>query len=114
MKAFKAMAEVIKTLPAETQKAIITALDEDFNELTELIEQSKLNNEAARKKVTAAVEYANKRKDPTARHFDRWNMMDSHFNGAYETQMNMQYAIRNMVVECQRALNNSNDAKDGE
>ena len=114
MKAFKAMAEVIKTLPAETQKEIITALDEDFNELNELIEQSKLNNEAARKKVTAAVEYANKRKDPTARHFDRWNMMDSHFNGAYETQMNMQYAIRNMVVECQRALNNSNDAKDGE
>ena len=111
MKAFKAMAEVIKTLPAETQKAIITALDEDFEELTELIEQSKLNNEAARKKVTAAVEYANKRKDPTAWHFDRWNMMDSHFNGAYETQMNMQYAVRNMVVECQQALNN---AKDGE
>ena len=114
MKAFKAMAEVIKTLPAETQKEILDALTEDFDELTELIEQSKLNNEATRKKVTAAVEYANKRKDPTARHFDRWNMQDSYFSGAYETQMTMQYAVRNMVIECQRALNNGNDAKDGE
>lgn len=111
MKAFKAMAEIIKTLPGRTQKEIIAALDEDFKELTEFIEQSKLNNEATRKKVTAAVEYANKRKDPTARHFDRWNMMDSYFNGSYETQMNMQYAIRNMVIECQKVLNN---AKDGE
>ena len=89
-------------------------MDEDFNELNELIEQSKLNNEAASKKVTAAVEYANKRKDPTARHFSRWDMQDSYFSGAYETQMNMQYAIRNMVIGCQEALNNSNDAKDGE
>ena len=111
MKAFKAMAEVIKTLPAETQKEIITALVEDFEELTELIEQTRLNHAVYLKKVGDAADYANKRKDPNARHFDRWNMMDSHFNGAYETQMNMQYAIRNMVVECQQALNN---AKDGE
>lgn len=114
MKAFKAMAEIIKTLPAETQKEIITALVEDFNELNELIEQARLNHAAYLKKVGDAVEYANKRKDPTARHFDRWNMMDSHFNGAYETQMTMQYAIRNMVVECQQALNNDNGTKDGE
>lgn len=111
MKAFKAMAEVINYLDTETHDKIVAALAEDFNELNELIEQSKLNNEAARKKVTAAVEYANKRKDPTARHFSRWNMMDSHFNGAYETLTNMQYAIRNMVVECQQVLNNE---KDGE
>ena len=114
MKAFKAMADVIKTLPAETQKEILGALTEDFNELNELIEQSKLNNEAARKKVTDAVEYANKRKDPNAKHFTRWNMTDSHFSGAYGTQMNMQYAVRNMVIECQRVLNNANGAKDGE
>ena len=114
MKAFKAMADVISKLPSETRLEILAALEEDFNELNELIEQSRLNNEAASKKVNDAVDYANKRKDPTARHFDRWNMMDSHFNGAYETQMNMQYAIRNMVVECQQALNNSDDAKDGE
>lgn len=111
MKAFKAMADIIKTLSAETQKEILDALTEDFDELTELIEQSRLNSQGYADKVGTAVEYANKRKDPTARHFSRWNMMDSHFNGAYETQMNMQYAIRNMVVECQQALNN---AKDGE
>ena len=114
MKAFKAMAEVINYLDTETHDKIVAALAEDFEELTELIEQSKLYNEAAHKKVTDAVEYANKRKDPTARHFNRWNMMDSHFNGAYETQMNMQYAVRNMVVECQRVLNNDNGTKDGE
>ena len=111
MKAFKAMAEVIKTLPAETQKEILDALKEDFDELTELIEQTRLNHVAYLKKVGDAAAYANKRMDPNARHFDRWNMMDSHYNGAYETQMNMQYAIRNMVVECHQALN---DAKDGE
>ena len=111
MKAFKAMAEVIANLPAETQKEIVDALIEDFDELTELIEQTKLNNLAAIKKVSAAVDYANKRKDPNAKHFSRWNMQDSYFSGAYETQMNMQYAIRNMVVDCQKALNN---AKDGE
>ena len=106
MKAFKAMAEVIKTLPAETQKEILDSLTEDFDELTELIEQSKLTSQRYANKVDTAFEYANKRKDPNARHFDRWNMMDSHFNGAYETQMNMQYAVRNMIIECQRALNN--------
>lgn len=114
MKAFKAMAEVIKTLSVETQKEILDALTGDFDELTELIEQSKLNNLAAVKKVSTAVDYANKRKDPNAKHFSRWNMQDSYFSGAYETQMNMQYAIRNMVIGCQEALNNSNDAKDGE
>ena len=114
MKAFKAMAEIVKTLPAETQKEILDALTEDFDELTELIEQSKLNNLAAVKKVSTAVDYANKRKDPNAKHFSRWNMQDSYFSGAYETQMNMQYAIRNMVVDCQQALNNGNDEKDGE
>ena len=111
MKAFKAMAEVIKTLPAETQKEILDALTEDFDELTELIAQSNLNHEVYFKRVGDAVEYANKRKDPNAKHFDRWSMMDSHYNGAYETQMNMQYAVRNMVIECQKALKN---AKDGE
>ena len=99
MKAFKAMAEIVKALPAETQKEILDALTEDFDELTELIEQSKLNNLAAVKKVSTAVDYANKRKDPNAKHFSRWNM---------------QYAIRKMVVDCQQALNNGNDEKDGE
>ena len=97
--------EILKELIKER------GLEDDFNELTELIAQSNLNSKSYSDKVGTAVEYANKRKDPTARHFSRWNMMDSHFNGAYETQMNMQYAIRNMVVECQQALNN---AKDGE
>ena len=114
MKAFKAMAEVIKTyIPAETQKEILDALTEDFDELTELIEQSKLTSQRYANKVDAAVEYANKRKDPNAKHFTRWNMTDSHFSGAYGTQMNMQYAVRNMVIECQRVLNNANGAKDG-
>lgn len=112
MKAFKAMAEIIKThLPAETQKEILDALTEDFDELTGLIDQSKLNSQNYSNKVSTSVEYANNRKDPSARHFDRWNMYDSYYSGAYQTQMDMQYVIRNMVIECQRALNN---AKDGE
>lgn len=111
MKSFKAMAEVIKTLPANTQKEILDALDEDFNDLTGLIEQSRMNSQGYSDKVGAAVEYANKRKDPLAKHFTRWNMQDSYYKGAYQTQMDMQCVIRNMVVECQQALNN---AKDGE
>ena len=111
MKAFKAMAEVINYLDTETHDKIVAALAEDFDEITALIEQSKLNHEAEIKKVSAAVDYANKRTDPNAKHFSRWNMQDSYFSGAYETQMNMQYGIRNMVVDCQQALNN---AKDGE
>ena len=111
MKAFKAMAEVIKTLPAETQKEILDSLTEDFEELTEFIAQSNLNSKSYSDKVGTAVEYANKRKDPNAKHFSRWNMQDSYYSGAYKTLMDMQYAIRNMVVECQQALNN---AKDGE
>ena len=114
MKAFKAMAEIIKTLSAETQKEILDALTEDFDELTGLIVQSRLNSQGYSDKVGTAVDYANKRKDPNARHFDRWNMQDSYYSGAYQTQMDMQYAIRNMVIECQKALNNDNDAKDGE
>ena len=111
MKAFKAMAEVIAKLPYETRLEILDALTEDFNELNALIEQSRLNSQGYSDKVGTAVEYANKRRDPNARHFDRWNMADSYFSAAYKTQMDMQYGIRNMVVDCQQALNN---AKDGE
>lgn len=100
MKAFRAMAEVIAKLPAETQKEILDALTEDFNELTALIDQTRLNSQGYSDKVGVAVEYANKRKDPTAKHFSRWNMYDSYHSGAYQTQMDMQYGIRNMVVEC--------------
>ena len=74
MKAFKAMAEVIAKLPAETQKEILDALTEDFDELTGLIEQSKLNSQSYSDKVGVAVDYANKRKDPNAKHFSRWDI----------------------------------------
>ena len=111
MKAFTAMAEVIAKLAVETQNEILDALDEDFKELNELIEQSRLNAEWYSDKVSTAIDYANKRKDPTARHFRRWNMEDSYYSGAYKTLMDMQYAILDMVVDCQQALNN---AKDGE
>lgn len=110
MKAFKAMAEVIKTLPVETQKEILNALTEDFDELTALINETRLNSQGYSDKVSTAVEYANKRKDPTARHFSRWNMTDSYYSGAYQTQMDMQYGIRNMVVDCRKVF----EGKDGE
>ena len=113
MKAFTAMAEVIRTyLPAETQKEILDALTEDFDELTELVVQSKLNSQGYSDKVGTAVDYANKRKDPTAKHFTRWNMEDSYYSGAYKTQMDMQYAIRNMVVDCLNKLNGTKQEQD--
>jgi hypothetical protein len=111
MKAFKAMAEVIAKLPAETQKEILDALTEDFDELTGLIEQSKLNSQSYSDKVGVAVDYANKRKDPNAKHFSRWNMEDVYFSGAYSTQMDMQYAIRNMVIECQQVFEGTGDGE---
>lgn len=108
MKAFNAMAEVITKIPVETQNEILAALEEDFNNLTALIEESDLNHKSALGRVSVAVENANKRNDPNGKHFTRWNMEDSAFSGAYQRQRDMQYAIRNMIVECRDTIKESN------